>query len=35
MLSSEDHHGHANLLKARLDMLQPGNIQEADVGVAY
>ena len=34
MLSSEDQHGHANLLKARLDMLQPGNIQEADDGVA-
>ena len=30
----EDQHGHPNLLKAHLDMLQLGNIQEADDGVA-
>ena len=30
----EDQHGHPNLLKAHLDLLQPGNIQEADDGVA-
>ena len=29
----EDQHGHPNLLKAHLVMLQPGNIQKADDGL--
>ena len=32
--AGEDQHGHPNLLKAHLNLLQPGNIQEADDGVA-